>query len=167
MIKRFALTAVVLATVASAYCDDAASLKKTALPVYQKIASLTNQRNFSGLKQVFVGATTSDFKNIGLKGNAMSRDEVLGSMEQVLKTTKSIKVSGFKLTAFKLSGSTATVGTTQTYDFLVLDPQKKPHKLSGSSTSVDTWTKVGGTWKLKLSKTVKETTLIDGKSVPG
>ncbi len=165
--KKFSVLMLGLA-VATAMASQSVATDKLA-PIYAKLDSLSLKKDMAGLSKFLTEMAAPDCVFINKTGKKQTPKEILGDMgAQMNAIDKFVKSSSHIDKATAPKGGIIVATVTSTYSILTKKgPDGNAHKITGSSQSQDTWVKSGPTWKLKISKTIKETTLMDGKPLPG
>jgi len=133
-----------------------ADVRQTLADNYVRVTKALQQGNLAPIEALLA----QDFKAYTPSGEAIPRDQVLngfkaqaGSMSNITwpRTIDGLVVSGGKATA-TVSGhlSATTVGKTR-------------HHIDLIATTVDTWVRLGGKWKLQASHLKASKMLLDGK----
>ena len=159
-------------------CSSAFARADAPAPIkayYAKEDSLMLKGNFEGLKKLQLDNSTPDYVSISKpdksgKVRKKTRTEDVAQIDQFSKIIDSVTQSVSHIDSVTIGKNTATVVVTSTGE---LSTKKaafgdgKAHIMSNTSKSQDTWVKVGGSWKMKISKELTDNLKIDGKPAPG
>lgn len=137
-------------------------------PLYAKLDALSVKKDIAGMTKLLKEISTKDCIFINKQGKKQSPTEVLSDMAMQLSAIGKFEKSTSHIDKTTVKGDNMVAFVTSNYALLTkAGPDGKTHKIAGTSQSEDTWVKSGSSWKLKLSKTTKESTTMDGKPIPG
>ena len=164
--KKFS-TFVVAVVAASAFAGSAGDVKKITA-TYAKMDACSVKKDVQGLRALLTGIATKDCAFVDHTGHKQSVDQVLNQMAMQMGAIDKFSKSTSHVDKTVEKGATITAIVSSAYALVTkAGPDVKTHKVEGTSISEDTWVKVGTEFKLKSSKTTKETTKMDGKAFPG
>lgn len=112
---------------------------------------------------------TPDFAQKGVDGTVLNAKQVEAMMRQQFATIKAIKKMEVKIKEVKIKGKTATVLSSFTLVWEIVDKEGqlgtkgKTHTLTVLGTTRDTLVKTDKGWKFKLAENLSEKLLVDGK----
>lgn len=130
------------------------------------IDRLMMAKDVKGLKKTLQAGVTSDFKYVE-GGQTQSFEAMSANMTMGILSMKSLRKVEAKAISVKEKGSTGTVMTMHLMEGTTIGADKKPHTLTFSGTSEDTYVKQGGKWKLSRMAWVKQSMTMDGKPFTG
>ncbi|MEO7716400.1 MAG: hypothetical protein ABIY70_09360 [Capsulimonas sp.] len=112
-----------------------------------------------------VGNTAPDFVAISQTGDYRSADEVRASLLSVFYYGRKFS-SKTKITNVKISGKKAIVTEVSYLEYDIRKGDVSPAKIapghhSDRATSVDTWTKDWGQWRLHQTKTLRSSSKVE------
>lgn len=132
------------------------------------------KKDFAGWKKQKLDNSTADFASYGKpdktgKAKKKTRVDEFKEMDQILPMIDSVPKSISHVDHLTIGPKTivATVTSMGEMKTKKLPQDNKSHTFGGTSTTVDTWVKVGATWKMKTTKTISDKMVIDGKPMPG
>ena len=144
---------------------QAAPTKKQFQEMYDKIAAGAKKKDIKSTEEML--APDMIWKGQGM---TMKRDEWLKTIEAQMKSTTSISVCTMTVNSVKKIGDKVQVESVFHMTAEIVDskgdmgPKGKSHKLNETSTSHDTWAKIGGKWKaVLLDDQPGSKVLVDGK----
>lgn len=162
------LTALAGVAVLSLAALSMADAKSEISKAYDARLKLFKARDAAGLSKLFTDLTTEDVSMEGAGMAGMKKAEMAKMIKSQLGMVQSVKGGSMTLAKWNIKGDTAILEATEKMEFTMANPQdpKKPMVMKGTTVSTDTWVKVGGKWKLKKVKVVKEDYTVNGKK-PG
>jgi len=131
--------------------------------IYAKLDAVTLKKDVAGFSKLLGDVATKDCTIIDSKGKSTSASKTMASMAKELAQFDKVNKSSSHIDKTVDKGSTVVLTVSSVLDVTAKSPDGKAHQFVQTSTSDDTWVKVGSSWKLKLSKTTKEKTTLDGK----
>jgi len=141
---------------------------------YAKDDALMLKMDFAGWQKQKREVFTSDYVSYGKpdKSGKVSKKTLADefkSMGQVAQMIELVPKSINHVDHLTIGPTTilATVTSSGEMKTKKLPQDGKSHTFGGTTKSVDTWVKIGGSWKMKSTKTLSETLLLDGKPMPG
>jgi hypothetical protein len=141
---------------------------------YAKDAALMVKVDFAGLRKHKMDNSTADYVTYGRpdktgKTAKKTRADEFKGMDQMVPMIESVPKSINHIDHLTLGPTTILVTVTSSGEMRTkkLPQDGKSHTFGGTTTTIDTWVKVGGSWKMKMTKTLSEKVQIDGKSMPG
>lgn len=161
LMKALSLGIVLLAATA-AHADlrsDATSLDKA-------VTAAMKKKDFPALEKAIRAGLAPNFVYME-GGQKQTTDEMISNMKMGLGAMKKLNTVATKVLSVKQSGNTGTVSTVHVMSGVTAGQDKKPHILSFTGMSQDTYVKIGGKWKMSkmVMKTQKMT--LDGKPTQG
>lgn len=145
--------------------DEAANLQKAMQDGMNKYCAAVMKGDKAGASKIIMSAFAPNCKFIGMDGTTMNRDQWIASMDQNMKSMKSITKMKLTCSDVKVKGNKAT--SNETFVMAGTMPNMKdPKKTSkfevfGASTSV--YEKIGGKWLVTTSKDTSMKMMMDGK----
>jgi hypothetical protein len=173
--KSFRILSVfALGAVACSVALAQSSAEKFIRAYYAKDDALMLKMDFVGWRKQKVEVSTSDYVSIGKpdktgKAKKKTRADEFKEMDQILPMIASVLKSVTHVDHFTTGPTTILVTTTSSGEMKTkkLPQDGMSHTIGGTSTSIDTWVKVGASWKIKTTKTISDKMMIDGKPMPG
>lgn len=160
-LTAFVLASACLALVHGAMADATADAKKAIQAAYNAGNAATGKKD---MNKMFAN-DSPDFVAVR-NGQTITLAQAKAAVKQFFPAVKSIKDVSV-VQKIKLKGNEATVTVKEHGDMVMANPQtKKTMKISVDSVSEDVWTKSGGAWLRKRSKSISEHVTSDGKPVP-
>ena len=134
---------------------------------YDQLSTLVMRKDVPRLANLFLTITTKDFLYVDKKGKRFNRVQLLGQMKMQMRMVKRFSRSGNKVKSFvprKIAGTVSGVATIIS-DFAMVfpDARGKAVRVSGQSTTADTWVRTAGGLKLRAIRTLKESVKYNGK----
>lgn len=164
--KTLSMIAISVFAVVAAASQSAPTQQLT--PIYAMLDALTVKKDMKGLTKMLTSITTKDCVFITAQGKKQTVSDVTGSMTMQMGMIDKVVKSTSHIDKIANSGNSVVATVTSAYELLTkAGGDGKTHKIEGTSKSDDTWIKVGASWRLKSSKTLKEATTMDGKPVSG
>ena len=149
-----------LAPIAS--CALAQNARTTIQSKYDNLAKLSIKRDRKNLEKAMRTNVTSGFEFIDAFQNSLDIEAtVRQNTEQIAKVVK-FNSNTNKIIGIKQVGKDLVCTVKSSYDALFASKQSKAH-FQGVVISEDTWTKTILGWKMRRSKTVKETAMKNGQ----
>ena len=108
---------------------------------------------------------TADYYEVGVNGKRLSRAQALEGTKRTFSDLKSEKLEAKVLSA-TASGKDLVDVVEVRLQGQLMGPDKKPHKISVKARYKETWTKVGGEWKMRIQQTLSEQAAVDGHPLP-
>lgn len=171
-LRTFALISI--ATFASSVALAQNQIPPAVRAYYDKENALTLKVDFDSLKKLRAEISTKDYVYVSKPNKAgvvtkKSRSEEDAQMDQLKSLIQSITKSTNHFDQVTLSNSTLVLVITSTGELKTkpMGGDGKAHLISNTAKSEDTWVKVGGTWKMKSSKSISDRMTFDGKAAPG
>jgi len=156
--------AIVIGVVLSATLA-AADVRKELEAAYTNFNAAMKARDVKKLMDL----TTPDFKWINENKVVFSRMEVRNNLEQTLKQFKSIQSISTKIdkiTSDKID--VISVRSTSLFKAELVHPStKKAGSFESTSVTDDVWVKTKQGWRIKQTRSIKETSYLDGRKVSG
>jgi len=141
---------------------------------YAKDDALMLKMDFAGWRKQKMEMSTSDYVAYGKPGKTgqttkKTRADEFKGMDQVIPMIDSVPKSLTHVDHLTIGSTTilATVTSSGEMKTKKLPQDGKSHIFGGTTTTIDTWVKVGGSWKMKMTKTLSDKMLLDGKPMPG
>lgn len=159
--KALALSLLIVSTIAVAKAEGLRAAIETS---NKKIQKAMMAKDINMLDKMFRGSMTKDFKYIE-DGKAQSYDEMMKNMKMGFAQMGTIKTS-IKTVSVKDMGTKGTAMIMHTMVGTTVGPDKKKHTTTFSGTSMDTYRKEGGKWKMAKMEWKKTTMMMDGKPMP-
>lgn len=161
MMKRLSLILVCACLAAGAF---AGGLRSEIEATTAKICKAMMKKDMATFAKVCKAGMTSDFKYIEM-GKTMTFDEMFQQMKQSFATTEKVTSATSKIVSLKQTATTATCKMRHVMSGTMKSPDKKTHTFSYIGTSVDSYRKEGGKWKMASMKWSEEKMMMDGKPV--
>lgn len=139
--------------------------------VYSKLDALALKKDMTNLTKVLYENTTKDCVFIAKpdangKREQKTREDTMKTMTGVMPLVDKIDMSKSHIDHVKVGPNSVVATVTSILAMTTKKTDATPaHKIVEKSTSEDTWVKVGGSWKLKSSKTLTDVVTQDGKTV--
>jgi len=160
--KRVVICLLILLALGSfANADAVGEVRKAIEANYSAIAKAFVKKDYPAMS----GFMTEDFQAIPPQGKAMTREEVVKDFAVQRERLTDINWTK-KIKKIDLQGDDAKLVVDGRLSAHIDFGDHKPHTFLLNATSEDEWVKVGGLWKLKLSKTTVFQAKIDGRK-PG
>jgi len=159
-----------LAVTSSAFGGQAANVPSSIQDYYRKRDGFVIAKNSSGMQKLIESTHVKGYEGTSLpdktgKSKKTNLAHLVESMNKLFATYGKIDGMTSKFTHVTSSKDSAVVTVASEMHGSVKDPDGQPHTVAASGTNVDTWVRVGGSWKIKTSKTASSKILIDGKAV--
>lgn len=157
--------AIVIGVVLSATLAAAADVRKELEAAYTNFNAAMKARDVKKL----MALTTNDFKWINENKVVFSRMEVRNNLEQTLKQFKSIQSITTKIDKIASDKiDVISVRSTSVFKAELVHPStKKAGLFESTSITDDVWIKTKEGWRIKQTRTIKETSYLDGRKVSG
>ena len=110
-----------------------------------------------------VAAVNFVYKETGAK--PMNFDQMMAKVKLGMARFTTMTSSDISLESLKVVGTTATAFTLNKFAGKGLGPDNKPHELTLTTASTDTYQQQAGQWKLTTRYTIATSYLIDGKTL--
>ena len=159
-------TFVAILVLSAALCANAQSLRSQIEASNRTATKLMRAKDTKGLKRVWKGGMTPDFKYVEA-GKTQGFEEMAAGMEMGLGGMKTLTKVESRLLTLKEKGDTATATTRHTMEGTVVGGDKKTHTMVFTGVSADGYVKKGGKWRMSRMSWINQTTKMDGKPVPG
>jgi len=142
-----------------------ATLRSEIETMSKKGSKLMMAKNVSGFVALVRSGVSSNFQYVE-NGKTEAFEVMAEGMKLGIGGMQKITRSASKIVSLKESGTGATCMMQHLMVGTVAGPDKKPHTLSFTGTSKDTYVKEGGKWKMSRMEWVKQTMTMDGKPMP-
>lgn len=103
-----------------------------------------------------------DFEYISQRGERRKLDEMLSRSKDQFKYVKQVSAATATVTTAFVRGKTAQYKVVTSYTVAFSDPNGKSHTATISGSSADTWSSIGGAWKLRSTRSIGEKVIVDG-----
>lgn len=150
------------------------SAEKFIRAYYAKDDALMLKMDFAGWRKVIIETSTSDYVTYGMpdktgKVTKKTLADQVNGLDRLGPIIESVPKSTNHIDHITIGPRTILVTVTATGEMKTkkLPQDGKSHTIAGASTTVDTWVKVGGSWKMKMTKTISDKMLMDGEPIPG
>lgn len=164
MKKLLTLGLLLSALTASAAAED---VKATLQGAYNSLAKATIAKDTSGIKKVVKQWMAPDVVFIHKDGRKETATQMLAQMQQMMPMIQKFGKYSVVIEKLTTKGNTAEATVLNNVSMTMAGPDKKPHTIVDVERSKDSWVKVGGQWKLKVSKTYEVKATMDGQPLPG
>jgi len=150
------------------------SAEKFIRAYYAKDDALMLKMDFAGWRKLIIETSTSDYVSYGMpdktgKVTKKTLADQVNGLDRLAPIIESVPTSTNHID--RLTSRPRTILVTVTFSGEMktkkLPQNGKSHTIGGTMRSVDTWVKVGGSWKMKMSKTISDKMLMDGRPIPG
>lgn len=144
--------------------DDPAARREIEA-AYARISASFKRQDAAGM----MAFATGDFKVRTPGGRVLNRQQAQDNVQLNLDTIRSVTENRYTLGKLTWKGNDAIVPVTERFAVTYKDTRGefgavgKLHKVAGTTTYRDVWTKQGGTWKLRLSEMRAIRLTIDGR----
>lgn len=147
---------------------SADNLRAKIVAMDNAVASAMKKKDMKAMKAAMAPTVTKDFKYIetgpgAAGGKPQTFDEMVANMEMGFSTMKTIDKVETKLLSLSEKGNAATSKSSHLLAGTMVGPDKKSHKFAYSGTSIDTYRKEGGVWKMASMKWADMKMTMDGK----
>lgn len=126
-----------------------------------KIGKAMVKGDMKALDAMFKAGMTSDFK-YEEGGKTMTYDQMMAQMKASMSSLKCTSAVA-KLRTLKEKGNMGTSTESHMMKGTMTGPDKKPHSMTMSGMSTNTYVKVGKMWKMSKMSWGKSTMMMDGK----
>jgi len=131
--------------------------------IYDQAGTYLIRQDLKDLVKYFQETRTQDYVYISSKGVKHPLTDMLRSMAMVFSSYRIVRTS-VHIDQLKSSGSSAMATVTTRIEMVPkMAGHRTTHTVGQEVHGIDTWTRVGDNWKLKLSKVSSESVLQDGK----
>lgn len=130
------------------------------------VADALKHKDIAAFAKLTKNAMTPDFKYSDDGSKPMDYKTMVAGMKQGLGMYSKITDSWAKVVSVKEHGSTATAVEKHYMAGLTTGRDKKPHKMAYEGTSIETFRKVHGVWKMSSMSMKTDKMTMDGKPVP-
>lgn len=120
------------------------------------------KKDINGFVKAVKGGITSDFK-YSEQGRSMTFDEMVAGMRQGFAMMQKMTAADSKIVSLKEKGNAATCTTGHVMKAVTMDGKKKPHKMEFTGTSIETYRKEKGKWKMASMTWSDQKITMDGK----
>ena len=127
-----------------------------------KVAKVMVKKDIDGFVKAVKGGCTSDFKYTE-NGRSMNFDEMVAGMRQGLAMLNKVKKADSKIVTLTEKGNSATCTTSHNMVGVIMDGNKKPHDMGFLGTSIETYRKENGKWKMASMTWKEQKMTMDGK----
>lgn len=160
--RQAALVLALAVVLPLAHAED---VKAKLQPIYDRFSALTKKKDVSGLEKLWgqIGGKGFVYE---VNGQKQTADQMFGQMKAQISQVTKVQSIEQKIAKVKLSGDHADL-TVNAVWVMVLNLDGKKHTIKGVESTLDTWTKVGGQWRLTHMKAIKSTQTENGKPVGG
>jgi len=156
-----------LALLPLAITAHGADLKATFQPVYTKFAAAEKAKDVKTIEAMSNLYFSKSFVFVHADGHKQTGADMLAELKTNMKMIVKFEECTGTIQKIVDKGNTAEVTVANHSKLSISGPDKKPHIMVDDETTLDTWVKEAGKWKLKQIKTVSEKSTIDGKAFPG
>lgn len=159
--------AVVIAVAAALGTASAQSLRAQIDASNKVVTKFLMAKDVKGFGNYMKGRVTPGFTYVEA-GQTSNFQQMVAGMESGLGMMKKMIKAEAHTVKLREKGNTATATSYHEMTGTITGPDKKPHTMSYSGTSEDTYVRQGGKWKMSKMAWIKDTMLVDGKPVsPG
>lgn len=140
-----------------------ADAKHAIQTIYDKSNDLLLKKDVGGLTKLLQATHSSDFVFTSRTSGKRSLRQLIASMKSVLGTYD-VSHASARIVRITVKGTFAIVGVSTDIDLVTRTaPPKAAHSVEEQAYGQDSWTNVGGEWRLKASKVLSEIVIRDGK----
>lgn len=157
----------ILALFSLAVSAQAADLKATFQPIYTKFAAAEKAKDVKTIEAMSNQHFSKSLVFIHSDGHRQTGAEMLAELKANMKMVAKFHECTGTIQKIVDKGNTAEVTVANHSKLAISGPDKKVHILIDDETTLDTWAKEGGKWKLKQVKSMREKATMDGKALPG
>lgn len=144
---------------------SAASLRTEINSMNHMIAKVMMKKDIEGFRKIVKGSITSDFTYTE-NGQSMNFDKMVDGMKQGFASLSKVTAVSSSIVSLKQTTNSATATMKHSMSGIMIDEKKKSHKMVFTGTSVDTYRKVNGKWKMSSMNWKASKMMMDGKEVP-
>ncbi len=139
-----------------------ADLKSDTAPTYKKIDAAFMKKDIKAFESATRPLMAKDFKFFD-QGKPMTYDQMIANLKDTFAMMSTVKSASVHMVTSKEMGKKATSACEHNIDGTMMGPDNKPHSVTMTGTSNETWVREGKTWKMTSMKWVKQAMTMDGK----
>lgn len=159
--KALALSLLILSAFVVAKADGLRASIETS---NRQISRAMMAKDYAALDKLFRASMTKDFKYVE-SGKSQTYAQMMANMKMGIEQMSKLKIT-IKTLNVKDLGSKGTATIMHTMTGTMIGADKKTHTTSFTGTSMDTYRKEGGKWKMSKMEWKSMKMMMDGKPMP-